>query len=152
MGSVTELYRSQIGGASVINYSYTDFPWKLLGRDVYHFFVHAWALPWILHPMFTYGSGKLDELYPTWQNVFCVLVHSVLIILQLAFVLALPLSVILPVWTVALGAGGFMAINWLLCRFLNGSVVTFHSDEEYAKESPEHAHEQWVFVNGVAVG
>lgn len=74
MDGFTELYRSQIGGASVINYAYTDMPIKLLGWDIYYFFVYAWALPWVLYPMFTYGSGALDELYPTWMNAFCALV------------------------------------------------------------------------------
>jgi hypothetical protein len=152
MDSFTELYRSQIGGASVINYSYTDFPWKLLGRDVYYFFVYSWALPWILWPMFVYGSGDLDELYPTWRNGLCVIVHAVLVFLQLGFLCALPFSVVFPVWMIGLGVGGFMVLNWLLCKLLNGTEATMKSDEKYAKALPEHAHEQWVFVNGVAVG
>lgn len=152
MDGFTELYRSQIGGASVINYSYTDMPVKLLGWDIYYFFVYAWALPWVLYPMFTYGSGTMDELYPTWMNGFCVLVHLVLAVLQLAFLIAIPFAVLLPVWMAAAVFGGFMIGNWLLCKLLNGKERTFHSDDVYAKEDPEHAHEQWVFVNGVAVG
>ena len=152
MEHVTEIYRSQIGGASVINYAYTDMPWKLLYRDVYYFFVYAWALPWILWPAFVYGSGPLDELYPTVGNIFCVAVHFVMAVLQLLFLLVLPFTVILPVWTAAGAVAGFMAVNWLLCKLLNGPELEFHSDEKYAKALPEHAHEQWVFVNGVAVG
>jgi hypothetical protein len=44
-------------------------------------------------------------------------------------------------------------VNWLLCKMLNGKERTFHSDDVLSKEDADaHAHEQWVFVNGVAVG
>lgn len=73
-------------------------------------------------------------------------------LLQLAFILVLPLGIIFPVWITALGVGGFMTLKWALCKLLNGKDITFHSDQKYAKARPEHAHEQWVFLNGVAVG
>ncbi|KAG9251199.1 uncharacterized protein F5Z01DRAFT_683469 [Emericellopsis atlantica] len=152
MDPFTSLYRCQIGGADIISYSYTDMPWKLLGWDIYYFFVYAWALPWVLWPMFTYGSGELDELYPTFQNLFCVFMHLILAILQLGFIIALPLTVILPVWVATGGIGAFLLGNWLLCKLLNGTGREFSSDDVFAAELPEHAHEQWVFVNGVAVG
>lgn len=152
MGSMTEFYRSQIGGASVINYSYTDFPWKLLVEDFRYFFIYSWALPWIIWPLFKYGSSELDELYPTRKNMFCVFVHLILIFYQLAFLLALPFTIVLPLGAVVLGMLGFLLFNWLLCRLINGKEAVYHSDEKYAIHLPEHAHEQWVFVNGVAVG
>lgn len=152
MGTTTEYFRSQIGEASVIDYSHTDFPWKLFVKDVYYFFVYIWALPWIVWPMYPFGSKEFDELYPTPRNLFCVLVHLVLAILQLAFILALPFSVVLPVWMAAAGIAGFMVLNSLLCKLLNGSKDTYNSDEKYAKALPEHEHEQWIFLNGVAVG
>jgi hypothetical protein len=152
MGSATEFYRSQVGGTSVINYGYTDFPLRLLAWDIYYFFVYIRALPWILYPLFDYGSEELDELYPTASNLFCVVVHVVLALLQLAFLVALPLAILLPLWIVVPAVLGFSLVNWLLCKLLNGSTFTFHSDEKYAKALPEHAHEQWVFVNGVLAG
>ncbi|KYK54816.1 hypothetical protein DCS_06776 [Drechmeria coniospora] len=152
MPSATEFYQSQLGGATVINYGYTDMPWRLLAKDVRYFFVYCWALPWILLPLRPYGSGELDELYPNLPNLFCIGVHLVLVVLQLAFLLALPVCLLLPIWMVAGGVAGFMAVNWALCRLLNGRDILFRSAEEYAEELPEHAHEQWVFVNGVAVG
>jgi hypothetical protein len=153
MASVTDFYRSQIGGASVINYSYTDFPWRLLAKDVYFFFVYSWALPWILFPIFTYGSGELDELYPNIRNGFCVLLHFVLAVLQVCFILSLPLlALMLPSSIAALVVAAFLILNSLLCRLLNGKDYEFHSDEKYATAKLEHSHEQWVFVNGVAVG
>jgi hypothetical protein len=153
MNRVTDFYRSQIGGASVINYSYTDFPWRLLARDTYYFFVYSWALPWILCPAFTYGSGQLDELYPTLRNAFCVLVHFVLAVLQLTLLVTVP---VIAFWLPSVAAVAvvacFLLVNKVLCLFLNGSEYEFHSDEKYAKLRPEHEHEQWVFINGVAVG
>ena len=145
-------YRSQIGGNTVINYSYTDRPWRLLIKDVMYFFVYVWALPWIIWPICPYGSDELDELYPNAQNLFCIFLHIVLLVLQLAFVLALPFSLFFPLWMVMAVTGGCLTVNWLLCKLLNGDTIIFHSDEKYAEAKPEHQHEQWVFLNGVAVG
>lgn len=152
MEKATDFYRSQVGGASVINYRYTDMPWRLLAKDVYYFFVYSWALPSVLMPVYPYGSDALDELFPSLPNLFCILVHCILAVLQLAFILLLPLGFLFPVWTVAGAVGAFMALNWTLCRLLNGTQDTYMSDGEYAQQRPEHAHEQWVFLNGVAVG
>ena len=153
MGAKTDFFQSQIGGAEIINYSYTDFPWKLLIKDVYYFFVYSWALPWILYPIFKFGSGPLDELYPTRQNLLCIAVHFVLAVLQLGFIIALPFTVLFPVWTVAVGIAGFLAVNHAIAALLlNGKSETYTSDPEYAEKKPEHAHEQWIFLNGVAVG
>ena len=152
MGSATEYYRSQIGGTTVINYCYTDPPFKLLVKDIYYFFVYCWALPWILLPLWPCGSGELDELYPSWKNMFCIFVHLTLAILQLAFILALPVAIVFPLWISATGVSAFMLLNWALCKLLNSKDIIFHSDEKFAKDLPEHAHEQWVFLNGVAVG
>lgn len=152
MSSVTEFYRCQIGGTSIINYSYTDFPLKLLAKDVYYFFFYSWALPYILWPMFAYGSGDLDELYPTWRNMFGCTMQITLAVVQLMFLLALPFTILFPVWLSTAAVGGFLTVNWLVCCVLNGSEQSLVSDEKYAQELPEHAHEEWVFINGVATG
>ncbi|KAF4450774.1 alpha beta-Hydrolase [Fusarium albosuccineum] len=152
MGTTTQFYRSQVGEASVIDYSHTDFPWKLFLKDVYYFFVYVWALPWIVLPVYPFGPKEFDELYPTAKNLFCVFIHLILFILQLAYILVMPLSIILPAWMMIGGIVAFLIVNWLLCKLLNGSSETYTSDEKYAKELPEHAHEQWIFLNGVAVG
>lgn len=153
MVSATEFYQSQIGGTSVINYCYTDLPFKLLLRDIYYFFVYCWALPWLFLPLRPSGSNELDELYPSFKNIFCVAVHFVLAILQLTFIVVLlPVAIIFPLWMSALGVAAFLTLNWALCKLLNSKEITFHSDEKYANARPEHAHEQWVFINGVAAG
>lgn len=148
----THFYRSQVGESSVIDYSHTDLPFRLLTKDLYYFFVYVWALPWIIFPVFTDGCHELNELSLTRENLFCLFVHGVLIVLQLGFLVSLPFAVIFPVWMVAFGIAAFMVVNWALCRVLNGSEAIYHSDEKYAKPRPEHENEQWVFLNGVAVG
>lgn len=152
MGTATEFYRSQIGDTSVINYCYTDMPWRLVVKDVSYFMVYAWALPWILWPLRPYGSGDLDELYPDLKNLFCIAIHLVLVILQLAFILVLPVMIVFPLWMDVAFTCAFLLLNWALCSLLNGKDITFHSDPEYAEALPQHQHEQWVFLNGVAVG
>jgi hypothetical protein len=151
----TQFLGSQIGGQSVINYGYTDLPWKLFAYDVYYFFSYLWALPYVLWPIRPAGnnSGHLDELSPTPQNVLCIAVHFILVILQLAFILALPFSILFPLPLVLAAIAAFLLLNHLICAiFLNGRQTEYHSDERYAPTLPEHAHEQWIFINGVAVG
>ena len=151
MGS-TKFLASQVGGPSVISYSYTDMPSRLLAYDIWYFFQFAWALPWILMPVRPCDSGHLAELALTWPNMFCIAIHSLLCVLQVAFILALPVVAFFPIYVAAIFIGGFLTLNWALCLLLNGPSVEYHSDEKYAKPLPEHAHEQWIFLNGVAVG
>ncbi|KAG6000671.1 hypothetical protein E4U21_005254 [Claviceps maximensis] len=152
MASTTKFYQSQIGGASVINYSYTDFPEKLFLNDVYYFFVYSWAVPRVLLPFWPCGSDALDELYPDLHNMFCVALQAILTMLQLAFLLALPGTIFLPLWVSGTAVAAFFALNWVLCRLLNSGNLTFTSDVKYAQDRPEHAHEQWVYLNGIATG
>jgi len=148
----TKFVGSQIGGKSVINYSYTDMPWRLMAYDVYYFFIFIWALPHILFPIAPTDSRDLDELSFTRANLFCIVIHFVLCILQLGFIVALPLMLLLPIWTAVLAIALFFVVNHGLCMLINGKVVEYHSDPKYASAKPEHAHEQWIFINGVAAG
>ncbi|KFA62014.1 hypothetical protein S40285_02126 [Stachybotrys chlorohalonatus IBT 40285] len=152
MGAATDFYQSQIGGAAVINYSYTDHPWRLFSKDIYYFFVYSWALPWIVLPLNPCNGGELDELYPSAKNIFCISVHAVLAILQLAFLISLPLLAIFPLWMDGVYITAFVTLNWALCKLLNGADTTYTSDAKFAKSLPEHEHEQWIFLNGVAAG
>lgn len=150
----THFFGSQIGGQSVINYSYTDLPWKLFAYDVYYFFSYLWALPHVLWPIKAseMNSGHLDELSPTPENLFCIFIHFVLLVFQLAFIIALPFSILFPIPIVAAAVGAFLLFNHGLCMLINGSETEYHSDPKYAPALPEHAHEQWIFINGVAAG
>lgn len=143
---------SQVGDKAVVNYSYTDMPWVLMGYDIKTFFQYSWALPYVVWPFRPTESGSLCELASTRANAFCVLVHLVLIVMQLGFFLSLPMALLFPIWTVLLGYGLFAVVNVALCAVLNGRGIHFFSDERYATAQEEHSHEQWIFVNGVAVG
>ncbi|KAK8879619.1 hypothetical protein PGQ11_000913 [Apiospora arundinis] len=151
-GDHTAFFGSQVGGESVINYSYTDTPFTLLMWDIYYFFYFAWALPWVVWPLRPCHGGHFDEMAFTAANMWCLFIHGVLIILQLGFILTLPLLVFLPVWTAALWVGFFATLNWALCLTLNGPTLTYYSDPIYAEAKEEHAHESWIFINGVACG
>ncbi|KAK4124615.1 hypothetical protein N657DRAFT_671530 [Parathielavia appendiculata] len=148
----TQFFGSQIGGGTVINYGYTDMPWKLMAWDIYYFFKFFWAIPYILWPLSPADSGELSELSPTLSNVWCIAIHVVLCAVQLAGILALPCLVMLPVWAAAMTVAAFLLLNKALCMLLNGEGVEYHSDPKYAPALPEHAHEQWIFINGVAAG
>ncbi|TRX90579.1 hypothetical protein FHL15_008552 [Xylaria flabelliformis] len=151
-GDRTEFFGSQVGGKSVINYSYTDLPWKLVAYDIKYFFTFAWALPWIIWPLRPCDGGDFDELSSTADNIWCISIHIVLFILQLMFLITLPIAFLLPVYLFIAALGVFFLINWLLCLCLNGKTITYESDPKYAPALLEHQHEQWIFLNGVAVG
>ena len=110
-----------------------DMPYRLMAFDVYYFFKFLWAFPYIVLPLTPTHSGELSELSFTRKNIFCLAVHLVLVILQLAFIIALPIIVLLPVWTAAAVIGLFFLVNTFLAdHLLNGNTVEYHSDPEYA--------------------
>lgn len=148
----TEFFGSQVGGKSVINYSYTDLPWKLLVWDIKTFFTFIWALPWIVWPVRPCDGDHFDELSYTADNVWSIFIHIILVILQVFFLILLPLAFVLPVYLFIAALAIFFLINWLLCRCLNGKTITYESDPIYAPALEEHQHEQWIFLNGVAAG
>lgn len=150
--SGTYFFGSQIGGGSVINYSYTDMPWKLLAWDAYYFFKFFWAVPYLVWPFYPADSAELSELSPTRENVFCIVVHAVLCVVQLAGLVALPGLALLPGWAAGLLVTLFLLFNHALCWMLNSKDVEYHSDPKYAPILPQHAHEQWIYINGVAAG
>ncbi|KAI5859958.1 hypothetical protein GGS23DRAFT_599889 [Durotheca rogersii] len=148
----TEFFGSQVGDESVINYCYTDMPWKLMAWDMRYFFTFVWFLPWIVWPLRPCDGGHFDELSLSGKNILCMAVHAILFVLQSIFILTLPLAFLFPVWVVVFGTAVFFSVNWLLCLLLNGNTITFTSDPKYAPALEEHAGEQWIFLNGVAVG
>lgn len=45
-----------------------------------------------------------------------------------------------------------MLVNKAICFLLNGDKSEFPSNPAFAEVKEEHKHEQWLFLNGVAVG
>ncbi|KAI8962036.1 hypothetical protein F5Y11DRAFT_366165 [Daldinia sp. FL1419] len=143
---------SQVGGESVINYSYTDMPWKLVLWDLWYLIKYSPYLVWVLWPLWPFYGGTFDELSFTLSHVWCCFIHIILITLQLAFILALPSVAILPGWLFMSGMAIFFIINGILCRTLNGSTIQYTSDPKYSPDSEKFRHEQWIFLNGISTG
>ena len=78
--------------------------------------------------------------------------HLMLIIMQLPFILSVPFWLMFPLWSVVGGVAVFLMINQSICFLLNGSDMEAESKKEHAERKKEHEHEQWIFLNGVAVG
>ncbi|KAG4436491.1 hypothetical protein IFR05_008032 [Cadophora sp. M221] len=78
--------------------------------------------------------------------------HGILIIMQLPFVLSVPFWLMFPLWWVVGGVVGFVMVSQSICYLLNGKDMKVQSKKEFAERKEEHAHEQWIFLNGVAVG
>ncbi|KAI3402065.1 hypothetical protein diail_4039 [Diaporthe ilicicola] len=152
--STVNFYGSQVDNQTVINYSYTDKPSRLLLWDVYYFFYYLWALPYVVLPWKPFDSGDLSELAPTKANMWCVFIHVVLAVLQLVMIICLPpVALILPLWTTLVIVAVFVGVNKGLCTLINAKEVLFYSDPKYAKpDQDKFAHEQWIFLNGVACG
>jgi hypothetical protein len=152
MSRQIKFYGSQVGGSIVTPHSYTGSPLKLLRQDFASAFKFWLFLPFIVYPFTPFGSGPLCELYLSPANLWSMFLHVILIILQLPFILSIPLWVFLPVWTVIIGVVVFLAVNQVIWYLLNGTQMRYPSNPKYAERKPEHAHEQWIFLNGVAVG
>ncbi|KAF7933197.1 hypothetical protein EAE99_003082 [Botrytis elliptica] len=149
-----KFYPSQIGSNLVTPLSYTASPAKLFLQDLWVVFVNLRFVPGIFLPLTPTPSGVLDELYPSAGNLFDLALHAVLFFLQLCFILSIPIWMMMPVWVVATGFTIFWVFNYYLCLILNGSasVTTCESAPEYAQRKEEHAHERWVYMNGVCTG
>lgn len=86
------------------------------------------------------------------KNLWNMFLHLILVLLQLPFILSIPFWIILPVPVIIAGCLGFWLLNAAIWYLLNGSNMRYESNPKYAKPRKEHEHEQWIFLNGVAVG
>lgn len=152
MSHETKFYGSQVGGSVVTPHSYTDSPLKLLRQDVASAFTFWLFLPFIVYPFSPVSSGPLCELYPSAANLWSMFLHIILVIMQVPFLLSIPFWFFFPLWSVSIGVAIFWLINQGICYLLNGSQMRYPSDPKFAAAKDEHAHEQWIFLNGVAVG
>jgi hypothetical protein len=147
-----KFYGSQVGGKVVTPLSYTDSPLALLRHDVWSALKLLAFSPFIVLPWTPFGSGRWCELYPSAANLWDIFLHIVLILIQLPFILSIPFWIFFPVWAVIIGVSVFSAVNQSICYILNGSKLQYHSNPKYTQHKEKHDHEQWIFLNGVAVG
>lgn len=148
----TKFYGSQVGGKSTMPHSYTGSPLSLLKQDVLSALQFYLYLPYIVFPLRPQLSGPLCELYPSRENLYDMFLHGILIIMQLPFVLSVPFWLMFPLWWVVGGVVVFVMVSESICFLLNGKDMQVQSKEEFAERRKEHEHEQWIFLNGVAVG
>ena len=148
----TKFYSSQIGGPTVVPQNCTVSPLKLLGQDI-STAARLWDfLPSIIWPLPPLDSGPLCELYPSTSSIRCMYIHAVLSLMQLSFVVSVPLWIIYPVSFVIVWVAIFWVGNEFLCFLLNGTRATLHSNPVNAQQKVEHDHEKWIFLNGIGVG
>ncbi|KAL2827611.1 hypothetical protein BDW59DRAFT_144064 [Aspergillus cavernicola] len=133
---------------------YTASPWRLLWEDILLAFRSASAIPGIFWPLMPYNSGDLDELYPSPGNIGNIAFHLVLSLLQIVFLVSIPVCIacMFPALWVGAYIAAFLWSNRILCNiFLNrGSHVLKSRVPEV--EDPGHSHEHWIFINGIATG
>lgn len=147
-----QFFGSKVGGGVVNEYDYTDVPSKLLFWDIYYVFYYAWSIPLVIRPLRPRDGNHFDELAWGWRNAYCVVVHVVLIVMQLGFLLSMPLAFFVPPWMTAVFVAAFWAVTLLLCRTLNGAKMTHVSDPKFTAGKEAHGHEQWLYINGISIG
>lgn len=138
----------------VTAHSYTGSPMVLLRQDILSALSFYMFLPFIVWPLRPTRSGNLCELDPSAANLLDMSLHLILIMMQFPFIMSMPFWIFLPlpIMTFVIGVAIFWAINQAICYVLNGSKMRYESDPKYAVRRKEHEHEQWIFLNGVAVG
>lgn len=152
MPDITKFYGSQVGSAATKPHSYTGSPYQLVKHDILTAVKFILYMPYIVWPLKPWGSDEFCELYPSPANLWAIFLHVILVFIQLPFILSIPIWLFFPVWWVLLCVGVFMLVNTGICFLLNGSKLEFPSNPAFAEAKEEHANEQWIFLNGVAVG
>jgi hypothetical protein len=147
-----KFYGSQIGNQDTIPKPYTDSPLILLRSDILSALRFYLFLPFIVMPITPQLSGPLSELYPSASNLWSMFLHLILVCMQVPFILSVPFWVLFPVWSVLIGVGIFWAVNQGFCYLLNGNKMKVWSEEKYTEGKEVRKNEQWLFLNGVAVG
>ena len=141
---------------------YTANPLLLIANDLVLFLqiTITWpitaGLPSIVLPLWPTRAGALDELAFTLPNIWTIFQHLVLIVAQVGFILSLiPLALVgLPLFYF-LYIVGFVVGNKWASGLINGPRRPggFQSHPDCVKGKwPKHDNEEWVFINGVAVG
>ncbi|PLB44572.1 hypothetical protein P170DRAFT_513733 [Aspergillus steynii IBT 23096] len=135
---------------------YTASPWRLLLSDLRlakQFYRH---IPQMFRPLRD-SDGPIAELNLTWENLWVILVHIILIFYQVGFLISLPVlsffclmpaPFLLPyIWLA-------FKVNKVICRWtLNRGDRILHSTYMLPENPPwPREHERWIFLNGIAVG
>ncbi|KAJ0161740.1 hypothetical protein CTA2_5669 [Colletotrichum tanaceti] len=103
-----------------------------------------------------FHSGPMDELYPSWNNLYDITFHMILIAAQSSFLMSLPFLSLFSFNLFVAYVGAFVAVNYAACFALNGwmpdGYIMSKQFPATAQWREDHAEEEWIFLNGVAVG
>ncbi|OLN81038.1 hypothetical protein CCHL11_09412 [Colletotrichum chlorophyti] len=103
-----------------------------------------------------FHSGSLDELYPSVANIWDITLHTILVITQSTFLISLPFLSFISFNIFATYVIAFVMINYVVCMLLNGNIknnsLRSFSSPESTQWEIDHQDEEWIFLNGVAVG
>ncbi len=132
-------------------------PFRLVWDDLCSVFQLSTLLPLIITPLGPFKSGPLDELYPSWSNMWALMLHMVLLTTQMLMIVTLPIMAVLfwflPGLVNLMYFVAFIGITFVFKRLLNGPPTT-----EALVGLPDgldpvnDEHECWFFINGVATG
>ncbi|KAF2459922.1 hypothetical protein BDY21DRAFT_316655 [Lineolata rhizophorae] len=147
----TTFLPSQIGEVSSDHLPYTGETSSLLYHDLALVLKYFTFVPGILLPWNTWPSGPLDELYPSAKNIYCVVIHTFLVLFQFAFLVSLFFSLAFPFGWVCLYVIVVILVNRSFCALLNQGASGLTSSVEI-EDDGSHDDEYWIFLNGVAVG
>ncbi|EXJ92882.1 hypothetical protein A1O3_01436 [Capronia epimyces CBS 606.96] len=139
---------------------YTANPLLLVLNDLWLFIQITFTLPpsaglpSIIFPIGPTRSKGLDELALTWPNAKASFLHLVLVVAQILFLVSLfPLAYFLVPALYFLYIVAFVLANQWFTVLLNGRRRSgFQSNPRCVQGRRRFEHEQWVFINGVAVG
>jgi len=133
-------------------------PFSLIAADFGFVFELCGDLPGIFFPLMpsSWQSGTLDELYPSYSNLRDIILHSILCLLQGAFILSLPLCLLLtmfvPLTVTCIWFAVFAVFNLVLCHLLDGPPVKQFYTGLPPSGTDIDPTEKWLFINGIATG
>ncbi|KAL4806711.1 hypothetical protein BDV18DRAFT_119189 [Aspergillus unguis] len=133
---------------------YTASPWDLMLEDIRLVFRCYRYIPGILLPLSSENSNDLDELHPSLRNFVNVIFQASLSLVQILFLLSVPVLVVCQVptlWTCVYIAG-FVSANQALCNLVLNRKPSVLTSRYPSRQMPEHEQEHWVFINGIACG
>ncbi|PYH69647.1 uncharacterized protein BO88DRAFT_387931 [Aspergillus vadensis CBS 113365] len=145
-----------VSGEDINSYpKYTGSPLLLFLADLWLFLCNIFYLPCIFLPLTPWSCGSLDELYPSLANIFDICLHCVLFVLQLVFLISLPLFIWLPFGVYVLYIVTALALNTLICYALNRGIPADglrSTEDDFSRRWNRHEDEYWIFLNGICVG
>ena len=146
------------GNNGFISIPYDMHPLRLVWLDILSIFELYRLLPLTVAPLTPCASGSLDELSPTLSNIRDMFLHTILIIIQLVLILALPIMTVLFWFLPGLVSLAFalemLVVTLVIMRLLNGGPIS----ECYVGLPPDgqmpvnDEHELWFFINGITIG